>query len=316
MSLYITIDGGTTNTRVNLVEDRKIINTLKLNVGARANMDDNTLLKTQIKCAITQILSSNSLTEKDISRILASGMITSEFGLCSLEHILTPAGIDELHDTMHEMVIDEISSIPFVFIRGVKAVSDNFECTDIMRGEETEFIGILENICENCICILPGSHSKIISTDDKKRICNFATMLTGEMTAALSQNTILKDAVDLSVEEINAEYLIKGYDYCKGEGINKALFKTRILKNMFGHKTVDTYSFFMGVILCGEIEQILNSQAEKVIIGGKAQIKNAMAEILKRRTNKEIICLDENTVNNSTSIGAVRIYEKRITGEH
>jgi len=45
------------------------------------------------------------------------------------------------------------------------------------------------------------------------------------------------------------------------------------------------------------------------VIGGRKQIKNAMAEILKKRDSKKVILIDETAVDMSTSIGAVRIYE-------
>ena len=35
MAVYITIDGGTTNTRISLVCDSEIKDTVKLNIGAR-----------------------------------------------------------------------------------------------------------------------------------------------------------------------------------------------------------------------------------------------------------------------------------------
>lgn len=311
MSLYITIDGGTTNTRISLVKDKKEIDTIKLNVGARANIENKNLLKNEIKSAIEKILNGNDIVEKDVTRILASGMITSEFGLCSLEHIALPAGINDLHSSMKEIALKDISSIPFVFIRGVKTAADCFENTDIMRGEETELMGLINPDYKKCVYILPGSHSKIIKTDDTGKICDFSTMLTGEMIAALSQQTILKDAVDLSVSEIDTEYLLKGYDYCVNAGINKALFKTRILKNVFNCKKEETYSFFIGTVLESEIEQVIKCDAETVVLGGKAQIKNAMAEILKSRSEKNIICLDESTVNFSTALGAIRVFENK-----
>ena len=310
MSLYVTIDGGTTNTRVSLVKNKKIIDNIKLNVGARKDIENKDLLKTEIKSAIEKLLKENNLSERDIVRILASGMITSEFGLCNLEHIKTPAGIDELHNSMKETVLKEITEIPFVFIRGVKTDADSFENTDIMRGEETELMGMVNPDYGKCVYILPGSHSKIIRTDVSGKICNFSTMLTGEMIEALSQQTILKDAVDLSVSVINSEYLLKGYDYCKQEGINQALFKTRILKNIYKCGKDETYSFFIGTVLCSEIEHIIKCDAKTVLLGGKTQIKNAMAEILKNRDNKKIISLDENIVNLSTALGAIRIFEK------
>ncbi len=310
MNAYIAIDGGTTNTRISLVKNRKIIDTIKLSIGARVCIENADLLKTEIKKSIEKLLIDNSQNENDITCILASGMITSEFGLCSLPHIETPAGINELHSSMHRVTFEDISQIPFVFIRGVKVSSDSFENADVMRGEETELMGLISLEYGKCIYVLPGSHSKIIKTDEAGKIYDFSTMLTGEMIYSLSQHTILKDAVDLSVSEINSEYLLKGFDFCTKEGINKALFKTRILKNIFGRSKEETYSFFLGTILCEEIQQIIKSDAQTVVLGGKTEIKNPMAEILKARDNKKIILLDENEVALSTALGAVRIFEK------
>ena len=309
MIFYITVDGGTTNTRINLVKDRQIIDNVKLNIGARATIDNPDLLKKELKVAIYELLQRNCLTEKDIIRVLASGMITSEFGLCNLPHIETPAGVYELHNHVHETIISEITNIPFVFISGVKTCSQDFENTDIMRGEETELMGICEACYGTAMYVLPGSHSKIIRIDTHGRICDFSTMLTGEMIASLSQSTILKDAVDLSVTNTDTEYLLKGHDYCCKVGINQALFKVRVLKNIFKKNKEEIYSFFIGIILCNEITQIIKSDAKTVVLGGKAQLKNAMAEILQSRIDKKIIVLDEETVNSSTTVGAIKIFE-------
>ena len=309
MSVYITIDGGTTNTRVTLVRDKVLIDGVKLSVGARKSIEDKEILKVEIKRAIETLLVKNHLGEKDIACILASGMITSEFGLCYIEHIMTPAGIRELHDGIEKIYLSEITDIPFAFIRGVKLSAESFESFDVMRGEETELMGIINADYGECIYILPGSHSKIIEVDAMGRIIDFSTMMTGEMISALSSQTILKDSVDLNISEIDNEYLLRGYDYSGKEGINKALFKTRILKNFCGRDKKEVYSFFLGTVLCGEIKQIIGNQAKTVVIGGRKQIKNAMAEILKKRDSKKVILIDETAVDMSTSIGAVRIYE-------
>ena len=308
MKTYITIDGGTSSTRVNFVKNREVLDTIKMNIGARASIENRDEYTGAIKNAVEDIISRNNADE--IERILASGMITCEFGLCNLPHIKTPAGINELHENMYETRIDEISDIPFVFIRGVKTDTDDMDALDMMRGEETELMGIINEEYGECVYILPGSHSKIIKTDKESKIVAFSTMLTGEMIGALSQGTILKDAVDLSVSEINREYLLKGYDYAKTAGINKALFKVRILKNIFGCSKEEIYSFFMGIVLCDEIEVIIRDEAKTVVLGGKAQIKKAMAVILKEKSDKNIVELDEKTVDCSTSVGMIRIYEK------
>lgn len=311
MANYITIDGGTTNTRISLVENNEIIDTVKLQIGARAGIDGNSLLKSEIKKGIAEILARNHLTGNDIDRILASGMITSEFGLCNLEHITVPAGIRELNKSMYETVISEVSEIPFVFVRGVKTVGDILDKCDMMRGEETELMWIISEKQGKCIYILPGSHSKLIYTDEDGRITDFTTMLTGEMIYALSSSTILKDAVDLNESGIDSNYLKNGYTYCTENGINEALFKVRVLKNIFKCTPVQTYSFFLGAVLCGEINRILKSEVQKIVIGGKSQIKHAIAQLLKSCSSKEIICLTEEEVNTSTSAGMIKIYEWR-----
>lgn len=312
MTRYITIDGGTTNTRINLVVDRKKTDTVKLDMGVGKAAENKELYVSEIKSGLEKILSDNNLSWQDITSIIASGMITSEYGLCNLAHITCPAGLNELHESMCKVNLDDISPVPFVFIRGVKMSGSDFSCTDIMRGEETELMGILNPQYKNCVYVLPGSHSKIIKTDEKGNIVSFDTMLTGEMTAVLSSNTILKDAVDLSCDGFDGEFLLKGYEYAQKEGINKALFKVRILKNVFGCTPLQTYSFFLGAVLQGEIECIKKSGADNVVLAGKAQLKKAMAYILENASKLNVCVLDETAVDSSTCIGAVRIFEKTI----
>ena len=310
MRIYLTVDGGTTNTRVSLVKDRQIIDTKKISRGARAGIDDRDGLKKALREVINELLKSNGLYEKDIHRILTSGMITSEFGLYELPHATAPIGIKELHDSIEEVTFPEISSIPFAFIRGIKVDSKDLCKFDMMRGEETELMGIgalhpVDSTVKRTY-VLPGSHSKIISTDQNGRIASFSTMLTGEMLMALSQNTILKDAVDLSIGTFDCEHLIKGCEFAIREGLNKALFKVRILKNAFKASPTEVYSFFVGAVLAEEIKNIVDSDCCEVIIGGRHQIKEATAILIEVVSKKRVIMLSDSEVASSTAVGADR----------
>ncbi len=191
-------------------------------------------------------------------------MITSEFGLYNLQHIPAPAGIEELHNGMNEVVLPEI---------------------------------------------LPGSRSKLIKTDGCGKIAEFKTTLTGEMIWALSQETILRDAIDLTQSENDKEYLIKGYEYCVENGLNEALFKTRILKNIFRLSRQSVYSFFIGAILQAEIHEIVKAKENKVIIAGKKQIKTAMVSLLNRLCDKKVTGVSDETAEFASAFGAVKIYE-------
>ena len=95
----------------------------------------------------------------------------------------------------------------------------------------------------------------------------------------------------------------------KEKGINAALFKVRVIKNFLNAITNQAYSFFLGAVLCQEIEYILSIPQEKVIIGGKAQIKMPMEILLKQNSNKEIIALDEEITKTATAKGIIKIFE-------
>lgn len=310
MADYICIDGGTTNTRIRLVQKYKISDCIGLNLGVGTSSGDPDYFKNHIKDAIDTILDRNQIGIDSITRILASGMITSELGLCHLDHALAPAGIQELHNSMKEVLFPEISPIPFVFIRGIKLSGDAVDDTDIMRGEETELMGIVPGkSCTACTYILPGSHTKVIFTDEEGRITDFFTTLTGEMIASLSAYTILKKSVDLENTVLDEIYLQQGYRYCLEEGINKALFKVRIADTIFKQDASARYSFFLGAVLCGDITSILKRTSGKIVIGGKKQLKEALYLLLKQHSGLDLSCLTEDETDSSVAFGAIRIFE-------
>ncbi len=309
MSTYLTIDSGTTNTRICLVRDRVVVDTAKYPVGAGKSMENRTLLKETIKRGIDDLLCKHCVKPSEVRRILASGMITSEFGLCRLEHIQTPVGLKELHEASETVVIEGVSDIPFTFMRGVKTNCDRPENADMMRGEETELMGLMSSDDGACMYILPGSHSKLIQTDLNGRIVSFSTMLTGEMIAALSEHTILRDAVHIEHAALVPEALQKGFLYCSEYGLNQAAFKVRVLKNLFSASEDETYSFFMGVVLCGEVRAVMKQMPKRVVIGGKKQMKQAIYELLKDRIDGEVICISDEAADMASHIGMIRIFE-------
>lgn len=294
---YITVDGGTTNTRLYLVEDGAVTQTIRLPLGAGDGKD---ALAPAVKDAIAALLNK----QPNVTRILASGMITCENGLYELPHIVAPAGIAELHQGMKEVFLPDIAPVPFVFIPGVKTVGVLAD-TDMMRGEETELIGL--ELPPQSTCVLPGSHNKWIETDEAGRISKFRTMMTGELLAAVTGNTILKDAVDLSAG-LSRKALLDGFRYCREHGMNEALFKVRILKNLFQGDPDTVYSFCLGVLLYGEIYATRDMKTVNVFIGGKAQLKEALylllgeLSVLRHKISEE-------DVNVATARGAVKIYE-------
>ena len=304
MKYFISLDGGTTNTRLYLVRDLSVIDTERLSVGAR---NGRAALESALSPAIKSLLSRNSITENEVESIIAFGMITSEYGLCPLDHISLPAGKKELCDSLFSARFDAITSIPWEFIRGVKSISDNLSLSDVMRGEETEIMGI-DAGAEDALYILPGSHSKHVLVDKDGRISSFKTLLSGELLAAVLSNTILKDAADFEHNTLVIPMLEKGYEYARAHGINEALFKARILKNFFSSSKEECFSYISGCILCDEVDAVKCSPAKKVVIGGQKEQRLALSHLIGKYTDKEVCILSDEEVSISSAIGAVKIF--------
>ena len=129
------------------------------------------------------------------------------------------------------------------------------------------------------------------------------------MIASLAGYTILKNSVDLEDAVLDEKYLLEGYEYCRTEGINKALFKVRISDTMFKREKSARYSFFLGAILFGEIAAILKKASGRIVIGGRQQLRQALYTLLKRESDLDIICLSQEETDACVAIGAIRIYE-------
>ncbi len=288
MKNYITIDGGTTNTRVYLLQNNIAIKSIRIPMGIK---EDTTKLWSAIKNAIKKILTEFSLKTEEITAIIVSGMITREY-----EHIKAPVGLKELHNTMHKT---EIMGISTYFIRGVKTEKD------LMRGEETELYGLGE--LEKGLYILPGSHTKIVLVDKNRNITDIKTMLTGEMLEVLSRYTILKESVNISTNTIDKNTLIKGYECCKENGINYSLFQVRVLSQVENAMSDHVYSFYAGVVMCGDIRMVEKMNPSKIYIAGKPELCEPIALLLRYATKCKIIELSD--VSTMSAIGAVKIFE-------
>ena len=307
MSNYITIDGGTTNTRLRRVREHTVASEVRIAMGAKDCTLGNATHKNLIKEKLKELLRAVNAEEKDIRSIIVSGMLTSEFGLYNLPHLTAPVGIKELHDSM--MRADtEISTIPCYFIPGVKVQSENAYQIDMMRGEECEYFGISEQLAPNSVCIMPGSHTKHIFSDENKRISSLRTFLSGEMIAALSQNTILSKSIDLSIADFDGKALLSGYDCVRELGINRALFHTRIMDNILKKTPMELYSFFLGAILCEEAETLAECK-NQIYICGQKNIRKSLIYLLKNRLSLSVSEISDSYSELAAAIGAVKIFE-------
>lgn len=314
--MIITIDSGTTNTRLKLFDGKKLVCEKKIHAGAEnSGIGGNVVLKQAIKKGVSSILTEQNLMDDNIQKIIASGMITSELGLIFIPHLKAPISEADLSKHIVRRTFPDIASIPFEFITGVKndfePTLDELDKIDVMRGEEVETFGILEieNISGPIQVILPGSHTKIVNVDKKNNISSCSTTFTGELIQCISKNTILKNSLNENLlTEIDETYLKLGCNYCRNNGMNQTIFKVRMLKNFLKVNDKQLVNFYVGAVLANDVDKITKDiTGGKIVIGGSMPLRGAFYSLIKAGTDREVICLSDETVEMCTSVGAMKI---------
>jgi 2-dehydro-3-deoxygalactonokinase len=120
--------------------------------------------------------------------VLICGMAGARQGWAEAPYLKTPTRLDALHEGAIRIdAPGDIRILPGI----AQARPDR---PDVMRGEETQLLGVTEADFSGLVCI-PGTHSKWISIE-AGRIVEFSTYMTGELYSVIAQHSILAHAVE------------------------------------------------------------------------------------------------------------------------
>ena len=109
----LTIDTGTTNTRVTVWRDDVALCQAARQVGVRdtAITGNRTTLQRGVQDTIEAALQKAGFGMSQVDLVLASGMITSNVGLHEVPHLMAPAGLRDLAAGMVQATIPEVCAI-------------------------------------------------------------------------------------------------------------------------------------------------------------------------------------------------------------
>lgn len=190
--------------------------------------------------------------------VVVSGMASSTLGWQSLPYAPLPAPVDG-------------STLQFVDFqhagRRVRLISGLRAGSDVMRGEETELIGLFDSparrpMADDSVVIMPGTHSKHVTLRGG-RITDFTTHLTGELYALLCQNSSLEISGDAVFSEAA---FIAGTQAGRNLSLTAALFQTRartVLQQLPAHHN---RAFLSGVLIGAEVAALSNIRATQIVL--------------------------------------------------
>ena len=178
--------------------------------------------------------------------VLMCGMIGSRNGWAEAAYCDCPFGVQELSRT----IIPVATRAGEVYIVGGGHARDIRGHHDVMRGEETQFLG-LEDLTARQLVIAPGTHSKWALLESG-RIERFRTYMTGELFALLKKHSILGWLMpDKEAAANDAAAFADGVKDAAADGdMLHGLFNVRT-SGLFRPESADALSSYLSGLLIG-----------------------------------------------------------------
>ena len=196
------------------------------------------------------------------SRILLCGMVGSRQGWAEAKYLSCPVGIADLAKSVIRLPFDgaEVLLIPGVIGQ------DSYGIPEVMRGEETEAMGVLDACGGAGLVCFPGTHSKWIHLKDGT-IVSFITCMTGEVFAVLRKCTILARIMTSDAALDRAAFLRGVARSADSGGLLHHLFSVRTLALTDQLKEEASESYLSGLLIGHEVRGVMPAGAHVHLVG-------------------------------------------------
>jgi 2-dehydro-3-deoxygalactonokinase len=181
--------------------------------------------------------------------VVISGMASSSAGMMELPYAQIPFLIDGQHFVTEYLDAGDDFPHPILLISGVRSRDD------VMRGEETQLLGCVE---DEGLYIFPGTHSKHIVVKGHS-VVDFSTYMTGEFFELLSEKSLLSGSVeknDTLEEGRHLECFCNGVREAVGANLLRTAFyvRSRQLFGLLSRK--ENFHYLSGLLIGTELQAI------------------------------------------------------------
>lgn len=254
---FAACDWGISNFRLRLV-DGKVRRELKTDEGtaklAAAGGDRPAAFEAVLDAALKRLKIPASVP------VVISGMASSTIGWKELPYARVPFAFDG-----RNAVWDRIR-------KNVYLISGLRSDTEILRGEETEAIGLVASLGREmpfeAVFVLPGTHSKHLDVNPGG-IANFRTYMTGELFDVLSKQSVLRHSTDPAAAPDKAAFL-EGVEDSTKRPITGALFRVRTRQVLDRKPARANTSYLSGLLIGSELGTLRGSDVAIILAAGKA----------------------------------------------
>jgi len=246
----------------------------------------------------------------DETPIIISGMASSSIGMEELPYAILPFALDGSGVNFRHYPAQANFKHELWLISGVKSE------TEVMRGEETELMGLLSlleqvgNKRDEVLFIFPGTHSKHLYVKNGQLV-DFQTFMTGEVFSVMAKHSILNNSVEIEGMMAYTESARAIFRF----GVREAQ-RSSILSNLFSVRTNQLFqklnkqenAFYLSGLLIGtEMQQLLTVDYPLILSSSHALFEGyhmAIEEcgLLERTTVVPVALADKAAVAGQTKL--------------
>lgn len=233
---------------------------------SRSKTDRETFYGQFLKSQI-EVLAQSLNRSLDGFPLVVSGMASSSIGLAEVPYATLPFALDGSGVCSRWLEARPDFNHRMLLLSGVSSGHD------VMRGEETQLIGLRDALPAHApgVLIMPGTHSKHLHIQDDF-LSHFQTFMTGEVFEAMITHTILRESVDPTDLSRRLAQDQKPFDQgvragCSGNLLQR-LFTVRT-NQLFGHFNRTPNALYMSGLLIGsELGQLTQNTSAQLILCG------------------------------------------------
>jgi 2-dehydro-3-deoxygalactonokinase len=195
-------------------------------------------------------------------RILLCGMVGSRQGWTEAKYLSCPVGLADLAASVIRLPFE---GAEVLLISGVIG-ADSYGVPEVMRGEETEAMGMSNGSEGAALVCMPGTHSKWIHLRNRT-IISFITCMTGEVFSAIRKGTILARIMTSDTTIDRTAFLRGVARSADNGGLLHHLFSVRTLALMDQLKEEDSASYLSGLLIGHEVRAAMPHRSHVHLIG-------------------------------------------------
>lgn len=263
MELFLSCDWGTSALRLRLVrmQDMKVLGELNTDQGIasvyaawreQTALDRQQWYKRQLLEQVEQLRVELGIKSLADLPLVVSGMASSSIGMIELPYAMIPAGLDGSGLKTEWL---DMEGMKVLIISGLRTESD------VMRGEETKLVGLLDQLPasdRDQLILLPGTHPKHVVVRNRQ-VVGFQTYMTGEFFALLSSSGILAASVeqagDLS-DLANRESFINAVMRSRELPFLHHSFLVRTNQLLLNKSKQQNYHYLSGLLIGEELKSV------------------------------------------------------------